>query len=98
VTQPTYPDGTTLRVWRFAEAPQALRDLSNNGGDEDLVVARPVTDGDSEWLAREADPNRDDWEPWSPFGLVERTAYCGYQAHAADVEGVPSIVWITHHS
>lgn len=32
---------TVLRVWRFADAPWPLRDLSPHGGDEDWLLLLP---------------------------------------------------------
>ena len=35
-------ESTPILVWRFEDAPKALRELSNNGGDEDWVALVPV--------------------------------------------------------
>lgn len=31
-----------ITIWRFEDAPQFLRDLSTNGGDEDWIALVPV--------------------------------------------------------
>jgi hypothetical protein len=38
-----------IRVWRFHDAPEELRALSDNGGDEDWLAIIPV-DLASEWI------------------------------------------------
>lgn len=45
-------DGTeTIRVWRYADAPTALRALSTHGGDEDWVAwVPPGFEGYIGWL------------------------------------------------
>ena len=44
-----------IRVWRFEDAPEELRNLSTNGGDED-------------WLALVPPKLRDEWIPWLKAG------------------------------
>ena len=34
-------EATAIQVWRFADAPAALRDLSGHGGDEDWLALIP---------------------------------------------------------
>jgi hypothetical protein len=33
-----------VRVWNFYDAPEELRALSNNGGDEDFIIMAETTD------------------------------------------------------
>lgn len=64
----TYPDGTTIRLWRFDEAPEQLRLLSGNGGDEDWVIAEPVA------------AHADGWHRCCADDLAERVAVCDADA------------------
>lgn len=45
-------DPTMICVWRFRDAPEAYRDLSPHGGDEDWVafVPAPLADQYIGWL------------------------------------------------
>jgi len=55
-----------IRVWRFADAPKELKDLSRNGGDED-------------WLALLPPKFKNDWIGWmdtgTPFGCCNVDTY-----------------------
>lgn len=59
-----------IRVWRFEDAPEVCRALSEHGGDEDWLAAVPL--------------DEDDYIPWlesgTPFGCcdVSRHEYCGF--------------------
>lgn len=53
---PQATDPKAIQVWRFADAPQALRDLSEHGGDEDWLALIP-----SELAAS--------WIPWLESGM-----------------------------
>lgn len=39
----------TIKVWRFDDAPQKYRDLSNHGGDEDWLAFVPIAYFDDEY-------------------------------------------------
>ena len=39
-----------IRVWAFHDAPEALRSLSHNGGDEDWLAVKPPGVGHAPWL------------------------------------------------
>jgi hypothetical protein len=100
----TYPDGTTIRLWRFDEAPEHLRLLSGNGGDEDWVIAEPVA------------AHADGWHRYCADDLAERVAVCDADAASprlygpndeylgrgpapeVDIDGVRSRVHITCHA
>lgn len=45
----------SIQIWRFEDAPEALRKLSTNGGDEDWLAVIP--------------PNlKEEWIPWMDSG------------------------------
>jgi hypothetical protein len=57
-------------VWRFDDAPEELRRMSTNGGDEDWIVEIPPgADADTRWIeatgccdvALCSHPTRDGW-------------------------------------
>ena len=55
-----------IQVWRFADAPEDMRALSINGGDEDWLAVVPPEYGD-EWIA---------WLcPGGPFGVCDVDEY-----------------------
>lgn len=102
----TYPDGTTVRLWRFQEAPEYLRLLSRNGGDEDWVVSEPVA----------IHPDAAVWHYGCAEDLAERLAVMDAEAAQSrmydefdnslglapppevEIDGVLSRVWITCHA
>ena len=45
-------DNTMIKVWRFKDAPVELQALSNNGGDEDWLVALPPEDWEDDDSSR----------------------------------------------
>ena len=64
---PTYepgmrPNVSPILVWRFHQAPEEIKDLANQGGDED-------------WIALVPPDMAEAWLPWaetgSPFGVCE---------------------------
>jgi hypothetical protein len=56
------PDTNAIVVWKFSDAPEMFRNLSEHGGDED-------------WLAFVPSPLAQDWIGWmetgTPFGCCE---------------------------
>ncbi len=78
-----YPDGTTLKVFKFDEAGD-LRTLSTNGGDEDYVVCEPVTRSSEGYLCAAQ--------------IADSLAVCDYDVYYANVAGVYSRVYITCHA
>lgn len=54
-----------IRVWRFEDAPEELRNLSTNGGDEDWIALIPPK------LAGEYIP----WLARGPFGVCDVDNY-----------------------
>lgn len=60
----TSDDAKTVKVWRWADAPDELRRLSRHGGDEDWVVYVPAE------VARSPE-----WAEWLPQ-WVKRTDTC----------------------
>lgn len=50
-----FPTKDAIKVWKFNDAPEYLRNLSNNGGDED-------------WLAVIPPGYKDEWIPWMESG------------------------------
>ena len=55
-----------IRVWRFYDAPDELKQLSTNGGDEDWVALIPPKFADDyiSWM-----------EPGGPFGCCDVNEY-----------------------
>ena len=51
-----------IRVWLFEDAPEELRSLSTNGGDEDWVALLPPKLADYAWIGWLAEG--------SPFGCA----------------------------
>lgn len=54
-----------IKVWRFHDAPEELRNLSPHGGDEDWLALMPkyVVDSDYYYVG---------WlEPGTPFGVCD---------------------------
>lgn len=54
--QSSFPD---IQIWKFRNAPQEYRDLSENGGDEDWVAVMTT----------------EFWEKFDPWFLHEGTAF-----------------------
>lgn len=56
----------TIKVWRWEDAPEGYKSLSDNGGDED-------------WIAFIPDSIKDKWIPWmeegSSFGCCDVSEY-----------------------
>lgn len=44
-------DGKCIRVWEFDDAPQELRSLTTNGGDEDWIAVLPPGTSAPMWAA-----------------------------------------------
>lgn len=62
-----------ITIWQWQDAPEALRKLSDNGGDEDWVAVVPAALADA-WAAL-----ADAWIPWvdegSRFGCCDVSEY-----------------------
>lgn len=57
-------DPKAVRVWRFDEAPEVLRTLSQNGGDEDWLAVLPPGQTAPIWAA-----------PGTSFGVCDVDEY-----------------------
>lgn len=54
-----------IRVWRFQDAPQELRDISEHGGDEDWLAVVPPALAEA-WIG---------WLEHGEFGACETTKH-----------------------
>lgn len=71
----TNPD---IAIWRFENAPGYLKDLSNNGGDEDWIAVLKKDFYDNHYIGF--------LEQGSPFGC------CDVEKHTYDNEGLVILI------
>ena len=77
-------DADTIRVWRWDQAPQCLKDLSQHGGDEDWVALIPPSHG------------RESWIPWAESGT--RFGYCHVSTQYVLIDGSEHELRIGSHA
>lgn len=71
-----------IKVYFFEHAPQELKDLSNNGGDEDFVIICPLKYFDYEKII---------------INVVQRLTNYDYSEHKKIIDDMEYFVFITNH-